>query len=141
MSEYHFCARDRALYLRSLHGDRIPEDAVPITSELYAQLVDGRAAGLSVEVDENGSPFLGAATSTPTPPRVVTKRQALLALFAAGKLDAVEAVVQQSPRPVQIAWEAARTFERDNPLIQALAPAVGLGEEQLDELFAQAALL
>ncbi len=74
-------------------------------------------------------------------PRVVTRRQALLALLAAGNLDQVEQHIQSSPRAVQIAWEAAGTFERDNPLIEALAQHVGLSAQDVDNLFIQAAAL
>lgn len=74
-------------------------------------------------------------------PQVVTRRQALLALLAAGKLDQIESLIQGAPRAVQIAWEAAGTFERTNPLIESLAPEVGLAEPDLDALFVQAAQL
>jgi len=76
-----------------------------------------------------------------TVPQVVTRRQALLALLAAGKLDAVELQLQNAPRAVQIAWSEAGTFERTNPLIEALAPQVGLTEADIDALFAEAAEL
>lgn len=90
-----------------------------------------------------------SAGNTPVPyvapepalPQVLTRRQALLALLAAGKLDQVELVIQSAPRAVQIAWEAAGTFERDNPLIESIAPQVGLSEQDVDNLFIQAAAL
>lgn len=71
----------------------------------------------------------------------VTRRQALLALLAAGKLDAVELIVQNSPRAVQIAWESAGTFERDNQLIDSLGSQAGFSDEDIDNLFEQAAKL
>lgn len=74
-------------------------------------------------------------------PQVVTRRQALLALLAAGKLDAVELQMSNAPRAVQIAWDAAGTFERANPLIEALAPALGLAPADIDTLFIEAAKL
>lgn len=76
-----------------------------------------------------------AATNT------TTRRQALLALLAAGKLDAVELIVQSSPRAVQIAWESAGTFERNNPLIDSLGSQAGFSDEDIDNLFEQAAKL
>ena len=42
---------------------------------------------------------------------------------------------------MQIAWSEAGTFERTNPLIEALAPQVGLTEADIDALFAEAAEL
>ena len=77
----------------------------------------------------------------PRVPQVVTRRQALLALLAAGKLDAVDLTIKNAPRAVQIAWEAAGTFERTNPLIEALAPTLGLSPVDIDNLFIEAAKL
>lgn len=74
-------------------------------------------------------------------PQVVTRRQALLALLAAGKLDQIDLLIQNAPRAVQIEWEAAGTFDRTNPLIEALAPQVGLTPEAIDLLFIEAAQL
>lgn len=74
-------------------------------------------------------------------PQSVTRRQALLALLAAGKLDEVELIVQSSPRAVQIAWESAGTFERNNPLIGSLGSQAGFSDEDIDNLFEQAAKL
>lgn len=82
-----------------------------------------------------------AGPSSPPVPSVVTRRQAMLALLAAGKLDAVEAVISQAPRAVQITWEAAQDFERTNHLIEALAPQIGLTESDIDSLFSEAAKL
>lgn len=74
-------------------------------------------------------------------PQSVTRRQAMLALLAVGKLDQIELLIQGAPRAVQIEWEAAGTFERSNPLIEALAPQVGLTDVDVDNLFAAAAQL
>lgn len=81
---------------------------------------------------------VSAASSVP---QVVTRRQALLALLAAGKLDQIEQLIQAAPRAVQIAWEAAGTFERASPLIEALAPQAGLTPEAVDLLFIEASAL
>jgi protein-disulfide isomerase-like protein with CxxC motif len=74
-------------------------------------------------------------------PQVVTRRQALLALLAADKLDQIDLLIQNAPRAVQIAWAAAGTFERNSPLIAALAPQVGLTEADIDNLFTEAAAM
>lgn len=98
----------------------IPPDFLPIRDEDVAGIVG---------VDSN------------TVPQVVTRRQALLALLAADKLDAVDLMIKNAPRAVQIAWAAAGTFERGNPLIESLAPALGLSEADVDNLFIEAAKL
>lgn len=101
--------------------------------------------GTLVFVDEDQPVPPGALVPPPVDPnivpQVVTRRQALLALLAAGKLDAVGLLIQNAPRAVQIAWEAAGTFERANPLIEALAPTLGLSPVDIDNLFIEAAKL
>jgi hypothetical protein len=76
---------------------------------------------------------------------VVTARQARLALAAAGKLssvaDAIAAIAEPDKTLVSIEWEYATTVERTSPWIDALRPALGLTEEELDALFVQAAEL
>ena len=75
----------------------------------------------------------------------VTQRQARLALHAAGLLGAVQAAIDAMQEPdrteAQIAWDYASEVRRDDPLVQSLAPALGLTPEQLDALFEQAAQL
>jgi len=104
-------------------------------------LVDGAL----VLVDAGQPVPTGAMVPPPTDPnivpQVVTRRQALLALLAADKLDAVEQQMSAVPRAVQIAWEAAGTFERASPLIEAMGPAVGLSPADIDALFIAAASL
>ena len=80
----------------------------------------------------------------PPPVTTVTMRQARLALLNAGLLDDVEAAIAAIPdetqrRAAQIEWEYAAIVERNSALIQQLAPALGLTEAQMDELFATAA--
>jgi hypothetical protein len=82
------------------------------------------------------------------PPKVteVTMRQARLALLGAGLLDDVDAALNAIPNEAQrkaalIEWEFSNTVQRDMSLVQQLAPALGLSEQQLDNLFAQAAQL
>lgn len=74
-------------------------------------------------------------------PDPVTTRQAKLALFAAGMLDAADAALAQAGKAAQIEWEYAVTFERSNPLIAQVGGALGLTEEQIDDLFRAAAAL
>ncbi|MBU0916330.1 hypothetical protein [Aquabacterium parvum] len=104
-------------------------------------LVDGAL----VFVDAGQPVPLGASVPPPIDPnivpQVVTRRQALLALLAAGKLDAVEQQMSTAPRAVRIAWESAGTFERANPLIDELAPTLGLSPANIDELFIAASSL
>lgn len=45
-------------YSRDIHGDNIPEDAVDITSEQHAALLEGQSQGKIISADENGYPIL-----------------------------------------------------------------------------------
>jgi hypothetical protein len=77
---------------------------------------------------------------------VVTMRQARLALLGAGLLALVEgslaAIEDEAERAAaQITWEFAIEVRRTDPLIAALAPVLGLTDEQIDALFAVAETL
>lgn len=78
-------------------------------------------------------------------PNAVTMRQARLALLAAGKLAAVDAAIANLPEPdrtaAQIEWEYSQEVRRDKQFVAMLAPALGLSEEALDDLFRVAATL
>jgi hypothetical protein len=77
--------------------------------------------------------------SVPPPPvpQQVTPYQARVALLQAGLLDTVNALMasEETPAAAKIAWEYATYIERTSPFIQALAPALGLTEQQIDNLF------
>lgn len=79
----------------------------------------------------------------PGVPQEVTMRQARLALYNAGILDAAQGVIDALPMPqrrqAQIEWEYALSVRRDHPLI-ALMIAEGLATEaEVDGLFVAAA--
>lgn len=76
-------------------------------------------------------------------PVSVTPYQARIALLNAGLLASVETVMADpgTDQAAGIAWEYATAIERDSPFIAALAPALGLTEEQIDGLFIAAAAI
>lgn len=96
-----------------------------------------------------GDSWDGNTFTTPAPvatvPEEVTMRQARLALLAAGKLAAVDAAIASLPSPTkeaaEIEWAYSSTVRRNQPLVLALAPALGLDSAALDALFVQAAAL
>lgn len=77
----------------------------------------------------------------PAVPQQVSPYQARMALHAAGLLDDVEALMADATitRAAKIAWEYATTWQRDSQFIAELAPALGLSEAQIDDLFIAAA--
>ena len=124
-------------YDREIHGDNIPEDAVEITNQEHAALLDGQSNGKIITADENGYPVL---TDPPKPqPKeitTVTMRQARLALLKKGLLNEVEAMPKTPEQ--QIWWEYSTTVEKYNSITQEIAAALELN---LTELFEFAATL
>lgn len=74
-------------------------------------------------------------------PQVVTIRQAKLALLQAGLLDDVDVAVAQADRATQIEWEYATEVRRDWPTLLTLQTALGLPDQQVNDLFISAALI
>ena len=78
-------------------------------------------------------------------PQTVTMRQARLALLGAGKLSLVDAAIDGMPEPqksaARIEWEYSNEVQRNNSFVSALGPALGMTEEQIDQLFIAAAKL
>lgn len=78
-------------------------------------------------------------------PQAVTMRQARLALLQIGKLAAVDTAIDSLPDPdksaARIEWEYSQEVQRDKPFVSMLAPALGLTEEDLDNLFVLASTL
>lgn len=83
-----------------------------------------------------------AAWQTVPVPQEVSRFQARAALLQAGLLETADLAVAASGDPfLQLAWKEATTFPRSSPGIAALAPALGLTDEDLDDLFRAAALI
>jgi len=76
---------------------------------------------------------------------IVSPRQARLALLGAGLLTQIEAGIAALPEPtktaVTIEWEYATHVDRNSQWVGALAQALELTDEQLDQLFEVAATL
>lgn len=68
----------------------------------------------------------------------ISPLQVKLALNAAGLLDDVESFVAGSTRDTQIAWDNATEFNRSSPMLNQLAAAMGLSQDDLDDLFTAA---
>lgn len=124
----------------------------------YAQIVDGVVANVVLaeaefaqaqqlaQVDENvgvGWVVAGGSFAPPPPsvPAAITMRQARLVLLGAGLLEAVDSAVAQAGGAAQIEWEYAQEVQRQSPLVQMLAPSLGLSPAQVDALFIEGATL
>lgn len=89
-----------------------------------------------------------AAAQAQIPPQVtgtVTMRQARLALLQAGLLDSVNTAIATMQgvegEAARIEWEYASEVVRSSQLVSGLGAALGLTDQQLDDLFAVAATL
>lgn len=76
---------------------------------------------------------------------VVTMRQARLALHQVGKLSLVDDAIALIPEPdkslISIEWEYASTVERTSPWMSTMGAALGLSDDELDQLFETARTL
>ena len=67
---------------------------------------------------------------------VCSRFQAKAALTQMGLLDAAEAVIAQADALTRLAWAEAVEYRRTSPTINAMGVALGLTEDQMDDLFA-----
>eukprot|EP00919_Chromeraceae_sp_WS-2016_P017073 GHVR01040790.1.p2 GENE.GHVR01040790.1~~GHVR01040790.1.p2 ORF type:complete len:129 (-),score=17.68 GHVR01040790.1:544-930(-) len=72
-----------------------------------------------------------------------TAVQGRLALKAAGKLDAVQSLIDKLPASddLKVYWEYATVWHRSSPNIQNMGAALGLASRDIDDLFNAAAAI
>lgn len=87
----------------------------------------------------DGQDFAEPPPAAASVPEVVTPFQARAALRAAGLLSQAEALVATGDDITKDAWEYATEFRRSSPLLTGLAAQLGMSEQQLDQLFIEAA--
>lgn len=129
-----------------VHENTIPFDVVEIDDEYHIFLLEGQSQGKKIVGDENGFPILVDYPVMPKPKvKIVTMRQARLALLSDGKLAAVETAINALPEPdrseARIEWDYSSEVHRDRAFVQTLGAALGLDSDALDALFTQAATL
>lgn len=98
---------------------------------------------LCIRNDFNGVVNTAVVNSVPS---TVTPRQIRLALIMSGvTLSTIEAAIDSLPEPrrsvAKVTWEYSVEFQRGNPLIASMGPALGLTDAQIDQLFMLAATL
>lgn len=77
-----------------------------------------------------------AALPVPVP-QEVTRFQARAALYQFGLLDDVEAAIADpaTDMMLKLAWQDALSFKRTSSFVLGMAQALGLTDEQVDDLF------
>lgn len=134
-----YSASTRGFYDDAIHST-LPADAKPITEQVRANLLAAQSAGKAIEADADGFP-VAVDPPPPGPPQVVSRFQARAALHLAGLLTAVEALMADPTTDMlaRLAWTDAQEFRRTSPTLLAMASALSLTDEQLDQLFVTAA--
>lgn len=90
----------------------------------------------------DGNTLVQAPDQPAIVPDFVTPRQIRIALIMSGNqsiLDSIPTVIASLPEPnrsiATITWEYSNEVFRNNPLLNLLAPALGVTSEDLDNLF------
>ena len=68
----HYSKSTGGFYIRDIHGDNIPADAVEISAETHAALLEAQSSGQLITTDESGHPI------AIDPPQPVRTKVALL---------------------------------------------------------------
>lgn len=79
-------------------------------------------------------------------PQIITARQLRLMLISKGiSLQRIASIIEALPPEqrdiAKVSWEYAHTFERNNPMLLQVAEAIGITEEELNDIFIQGNLL
>jgi len=124
-------------------GGEIPADAIEITDERHAELINALSSGtVTLGGDKDGLPIL-IDNPLPTPDElragmVVTKLKAKQNLKLAGKLNFVLDAMDAEPRDsdIRILWDESPEFHRlDATLAGFCKDKMGMTDEDIDGLF------
>jgi len=74
-------------------------------------------------------------------PHTITTLQGKLLLIKMGLLDTLEAIIQTAGQPEKVYWEYSATWERASPILNRLAPMIGMSQSDLDQFFISASKL
>ena len=101
-----------------------------------------------LDTDEKVQPFIAmynadvpATSEAPSTPSSLSPRQLRLVLDYAGLLDQVDAFAAKQERAVQLSWQWATEFRRDDQLLNTMAENMGITQDQIDAMFVEGATL
>ena len=112
------------------------ESGKVVNISIVTELSEGEIDGTNARIGDDyvDGQFITPAYVAPVPVEVLP-RQFRRALRQTGLRDAVEAAVAAADEETRDTWEYAVTIERDHPMLIAMATALDVTSEQLDELF------
>lgn len=124
-------------YFKNSVGDVFAFDRMPENEQGASQLI---------QLSEEEATILLSKPVPVTVPGFLTKKQAKQALILVGMFSNVKAAIESIPDEtqrlmVQVAWDDSATFERSDSTLLMLASALGLTDEELDQLFIMGAQL
>ena len=125
-------------------------NVIEAADQAVADIIAAQWGAVAVQSDTAGpgDDYAAGVFTRPAPvvpvPEQVTRRQAKAALLLAGLLDSVQPAIDAIPDATQRAlaqleWDESLHFERSRPILIALATALGLDSDDLDDLFRTAA--
>ena len=112
-----------------LENQYVPEIPENVAYNSYTLNPDGETYTLQGVSFTNGVPLK------------ITALQGKLLLAQMGKIDQIEEIVNISGPPEQIYWRYSNDWERTSPIINRLAPMVGMSQSELDQFFIKASKL
>lgn len=141
--KFFYAESTGGFYNSAIHGDNIPPDSVEITAERHLELLSGQSSGLLISSDESGMPILLNIEPLENSPSQVTRAQGKAALIRSGLwqgvLSYVASIEDETEKAVaEIALNDTTHWQRTSPFLNEAAMAIGLTDEQLDDLFLQA---
>ncbi|MFU2050600.1 hypothetical protein [Bordetella hinzii] len=136
-------------YSPDIHGGAIPDDAVEITEQEYAALMDGQATGKVIVADSDGRPIL--ANPTLTPEEIQNQKVALVQKYMddaarALRYDSIANAITYADEPSVPKFQAeglafrawrSRVWEKCYEIldeVQSGARGIPSDEELIDEL-------
>lgn len=99
-----------------------------------------------IDADTGEATYTEKYPDKPIVPQVLSRAQARGALILAGLIDQVQSAIDSIEDPLQRAlvqndWDNRLDFQRDYPHLLSIASAMGLTDEQIDQLFIEGAKL
>lgn len=140
--KHFYSASTNGFYLSTVHS-QMPVDSVEITKDLYYSLLEGQANGMDISCDEKGLPILVDKVKVDVVPIHVSRAQGKAALIRAGLwqgvLDYVASIEDATEKAfAEVALNDTTHWQRASPFLNSAATALGLTQEQLDDLFVTA---